>query len=224
MAQRFFLVNAQIDAARTDPHPLAAPLRCSACRCVHQAVALAPGERARCVRCGTTMARGTRFGLDTTLACAITGALLIVPATMQPFITVSKLANERIGVLFTGVGTLWQDGMRLLSIWVMACGGIVPFVLLSVLIAIVLPLRFGWRERPLRGLCVAARAIEHWSMPEVHVLAVLVALVKLNTLVAVHIGPGFWCYAALSFMTLLAWRSFDLENLESAPAPRAVTP
>lgn len=59
-------------------------------------------------------------------------------------------------------------------------------------------------------------------MPEVQVLAVLVALIKLSTLVEVHIGPGFWCYAAMSFVTLLAWRTHALGIV--APKPVALRP
>lgn len=185
-------------------------LLCRACGCVHRPVTLAVGETARCVRCDTPLGRGGRATLDRSLAFALTGLILAVPAFALPFVTVSKLANERVGVLFSGVGTLWDDGMRLLSAWVLVCGGAAPIVLLAALVTVVLPLRLRGRMPP-RALAATVRAVEHWAMPEVQVLAVLVALVKLHTLVNVRIGTGFWCYVALSFMTLLAWRSFEHE-------------
>jgi paraquat-inducible protein A len=45
-------------------------------------------------------------------------------------------------------------------------------------------------------------------MPEVQVLAVLVAVVKIGSVVHIAIGPGLWCYAGMSMAILLALRSF----------------
>lgn len=192
-------------------------LVCRACGYAHAPVALAPGDSACCVRCGTLLATGTRHGLDAALAYALGGAILAFPAALLPFVTVAKLAQERVGLLFTSVSALWFEGMRLLAVWVLFCGALAPFILLGTLAAVTLPLRFGRRPGS-RRLVAFAHALSHWAMPEVQVLAVLVALVKLRTLVGIEIGPGFWCYIAVSLLTLAAWRSFDVKTLPSLSA------
>ena len=131
-------------------------------------------------------------------------------------------------MLLTGVEGLWDNGMRLLGIWVLFCGTLVPIVLLGVLAGGLLRERFGRSQNPGDVLARAAHAMSYWAIPEVQVLAVLVALMKLGSLVDVTIGPGFWCYAGLSVSLLAGWRSFTLRvppslpgNLASSPAAAA---
>jgi paraquat-inducible protein A len=193
------------------PNP-PATLHCRLCGHAHRPVRLAPGERALCVRCNTVLAQGPRLGSDTALAFTITGLILALPAALLPFITAGKAGHEHVGRLFTGAQGLWNHGMPLLAFWVMLCGGLAPAALLIALTALLLPARFGWKPVQPQFLTQAAHALGHWAMPEVQVLAVLVALIKLGKLVTVSIGPGFWFYAALSYALLFAWRSFDLES------------
>lgn len=198
------------------------PLICRLCGHQHQPIPLAPGERALCVRCDTVLASRPRLGPDAAAAFTVTGLILALPAMLLPFITATKLGHDRAGLLFTGVEALWDHGMRVLAVWVCLCGGIVPVALLATLAGLLLPARFGWPEVKPRLLWHAAHALGYWAMPEVQVLAVLVALMKLGRLVDVTIGPGFWCYAAMSFALLFAWRNFDLTSLAPAPSPALV--
>jgi paraquat-inducible protein A len=196
------------------PHQLA----CRLCGYEHRPVALKPGERALCIRCGAVLAKRNWLGPDAALAFCLTGAVLAIPAVLLPFITVSKLRSEHVTYLFTGVTALWSEGMRLLAVWVFLCGTLAPALLLGSLLGLLVPSRF---RRPVAGERVLWRtvhALEHWTMPEVHVLAVLVALIKLGTIVGVTVGPGFWCYVAMSVMILFAWRNFQFNE----PAPRRV--
>ena len=202
--------------------PPSSGLSCRLCGCEHRPVVLRAGERALCTRCGNLLSRRGWLGRDAGLAFAVTGAALALPALMMPFITVDKLGQEHIGLLLTGANALWHDGMRLLAIWVALCGAIAPMVLLGAVTAVLARARFGRHLPPALRWWRIAHTVEHWAMPEVHVLAVLVALIKLGRLVNVHIGPGFWCYAGMSIALLLACRSFDLELTTPVPAARKV--
>lgn len=194
-------------------------LTCRLCGQVHRLPPLLRGQRASCVRCGTLLARRGWLGQDAALAFAVTGAALAVPACTLPFISVAKLGREHTGYLLTGATTLWESGMRLLAIWVVLCGALAPIVLLLTLTGVLGRARAVYERIGARYWQGLAHAVEHWAMPEVHVLAVLVALIKLGDLVDVHIGAGFWCYVAMSIALLLAWRTYNVET--SAPVRRA---
>ena len=206
-------------------------LTCPFCGQDHQLIPLAPGERALCRRCDTVLTQCSRVGPDAALVFTLTGLLLAVPAFFLPFITAGKFGQQRGGVLFTGVEGLWDNGMPLLAIWVLLCGAVVPIVLLGILAVGLLRTRLGWSHRASELLSHAAHALSYWAIPEVHVLAVLVALMKLGSVVNVTIGIGFWCYIGMSISLLLAWRNFMLnppklplsDTLESGATEPAIT-
>jgi len=175
-------------------------------------IPLEPGEKALCVRCGAVLAQGLRLGPDASLVFSVTGLVFAIPAVFLPFVTAGKLGNERISLLFTGVGSLWHGGMGPLAVLVLLCGGLLPVMLLAALGILHVSARLGWRTPEVHLLSRTARGIGHWAIPEVQVLAVLVALMKLGSLVDVTIGPGFWCYCGMALSLVIAQHSFKFED------------
>jgi paraquat-inducible protein A len=190
-----------------------ARLTCHLCGQEHRPVRLEPGDKAHCTRCASVLLRGVRTGPDTTLVFSITGLVLALPAALLPFVSANFSGNERISFLFTGVGSLWDGGMRSLAFLVFLCGGLLPLALLATLAGLHVRSRFG------RFLLPVAQALGHWAIPEVQVLAVLVAIMKLGSVVELTIGPGFWCYCAMALALLIANHSFEFNP--STPPPEA---
>jgi len=200
-----------------------ARLTCYLCGQEHRPVRLAPGEKAVCVRCEAVLAKGSRFGPDSALAFSLAGVAFLIPATLLPFVTAGKLGDLRISHLLTGVGSFWERGMVGTGILILLCGGLLPLALLSTLVVIHAPSRLGLRERTDFGILLrAARVLEHWASPEVQVLAVLVALMKLGNVVDVSVGPGFVCYCGMTISLLVAVHSFDFDT--TSPFPTAGKP
>jgi paraquat-inducible protein A len=193
-----------------------APLTCHLCGKEHRMVRLAPGETARCTRCDSVLAKGRRGG-DVPLVLCITGLVLALPACFLPFMSAGKLGAERVSTLLTGVGALWHNGMRALAILVLLCGALLPIFFLATLALIKAPDRFArWIAGP-ELLARVVRMLELGAIPEVQVLAVLVALMKLGSVVQVTIGPGFWCYCAMSLCLLIAQHSSDHGAVDERP-------
>jgi paraquat-inducible protein A len=185
-------------------------ITCPTCGRVHREVRITFLERALCTRCGSRLhVHGPNR--DAALAFTLTALILAIPALQMPLVVVRKFGAEHASYLWTGVKALWQDGFPLLSVWVALCGIAVPFALLAMLTFLVAsaePRRFSL---PGNFWPRFAQAIQHWSMPEVQVLAVLVAFVKIGALVDVDPGPGLWFYAAMTLAMLLGWRATDYE-------------
>ncbi|PTX97816.1 paraquat-inducible protein A [Opitutus sp. ER46] len=187
---------------------LPTPLSCRVCGCAHRAVHLRPGERALCVRCGSRLAARPPQP-QAALALTITALIFAVPALRLPLVTVDKFGAEHASYVWSGITALWHNGMPLLSVWVALCGVVVPCTVLASLLMLV----SAARPRPSGRVGVLSAgfvaALQRWSMPEVQILAILVAFVKIGAVVQVRPGPGLWCYAGMSWAMLLAWRRME---------------
>lgn len=161
---------------------------------------------------------GSRAGDPTPLALALTGVILVATASLLPVMTASKWGSEHSTWLFEGAAAAWRQGFRLTAIWVVFCGAVAPLLVLGLIGFVHLPPKLS--PDPVRTrVASVVHWFSRWAMPEVHVLAFLVAFAKLGSLVHLTIGPGLWFYAGGALMLMLAWRRFDLSVSPSASRP-----
>jgi len=168
------------------------------------------------------MARRSFGGLNAPLALSLTALILAVPASTLPFVTLARFGNTRTSTLLSGSRGLWRHHMPSLSTWVLFCGVVAPLLEITFLALIL-----TWWRRDAHDhsnpWVKAAHQLQHWSMPEIHVLAVLVSFFKIGSLAQTTMGVGFYCYAAAATAMLAAWQTFTLEPARVL-ATQAATP
>lgn len=179
-------------------------LACPTCDTLHVEPEVPVGHVARCARCGKVLAAPRENAFARVLALAITSVVLMVGAIFFPFIELQVAGlHNRASVLDAALA--FSTGfMAPLSVAVAMLIVLIPTARLAAIIYTLLPLVRG--RPPLRHAHHAFRLSEHlrpWSMAEIFVLGVAVALVKVSGLATVSLGPAFWAFTALVLITVL---------------------
>ncbi|EGK70181.1 Paraquat-inducible protein A [Methyloversatilis universalis FAM5] len=192
-------------------------LACHECDLLQTEPALAPGQTARCVRCGALLARNPPDSLDRTLALTLTAAILYVIANAWPLVGLD-MQGRRVEVTLIGaVQALWSEGMTPVAALVFGTALLFPLLELAMILVVLIPLRLGRVSPRMAPFFRLVRSVQPWGMVEVFLLGMLVSLVKLSHMATVLLGPAFWAMAALILTVTLAGRAFDSRLLWQAP-------
>jgi len=170
---------------------------CEECDLLQRLPELPAGGKARCARCGNTLAFRPADPLDRPLALTIAAAIVFIIAHTMPLMGLSAVGRESKTTIAGGAIAMWQQGERITAIIVTFCAGVAPagFILfmLTVLLAVRRPPAPLWVGEMLRW----GRAMQPWSMNEVMILGILVALIKIAELATVEAGIAMYALGAL---------------------------
>jgi len=174
----------------------AALVGCPQCDLLQRAIPLAAGESALCGRCGATLYRARPASRERALALTLAGLIAFGVAVAFPIVALDVKGNVVRTTLLGAARALYDDGMAPLAALVVATTTVFPLLVLGAIA--LLP-----AAAPLRLL----RASQPWSMPEVFMLGVLVALAKLAHMAAVTPGVGALAVGALIVLLAAAQRA-----------------
>jgi len=169
------------------------------------------GESLRCPRCAAPVHARKPGSLERTTALVITATILYVPAMTFPIMTVVSFGKGQSDTILSGVAHLMHAGLWSLAILVLFASVLVPVLKLVGLSFLVWSIHRRWRWRP-RDRTLLYRIIEvvgRWSMIDIFMISILVALVKLGNVATIETGIGATCFAAVVVVTMFASMSFD---------------
>jgi paraquat-inducible protein A len=197
-----------LPADAADPAPAAdigvGLIACPVCDMLHSAAEVPPGGRLRCQRCRKVLMTNRPRALDRLLAVSLASAILIVAAVFYPFIGLSVAGLHREASVLDAALAYSSGLMVPLALATAALIVVIPILRALFIAWTVLPLRLD--RPPLPGARAAFRLagqLKPWSMAEVFIIGVVVALVKVAGIATLDLGPAFWAMAALVLTVVL---------------------
>ncbi|MFO1395813.1 MAG: paraquat-inducible protein A [Burkholderiales bacterium] len=188
---------------------------CRGCDLLQRVPPLPPGAKARCGRCGQLVAYRAVDPLDRPLALAVAAAITLVIANTSELMSLSAAGRVATTTLAGGSVAMWEQGNEVTAVVVGLCAVAAPIAYVALLLAILLAVRRppapAWTGHLMRWV----ERVRPWSMNEVLLLGILVALTKIAELATVTPGPGMFAVGAL--VLLLPWltSSFDAQAVWS---------
>jgi len=177
----------------------------------HVCFKVAPESLHRCPRCRAALHLRKPDSLQRTVALMATASLLYIPANVLPIMTTDQLGRATDSTILGGVVLLLHHGDFPIAAVIFIASVLVP---LSKLLALSWLCWSVARRQPTSRhqrarLYWATELVGKWSMTDVFVVAILVALINLGGLLVITPGAAALAFGGVVVVTMLAAHAFD---------------
>lgn len=189
-------------------------LSCPACGMLSSApkAELGVGQTACCPRCDATLYVRKPNSIRRTWAFLVAAYILYIPANLLPIMITSELFSlPQSDTIMSGIVYLWLNGNWPLALLVFFASIVIPLLKLVALTILTISVqrKSAWQPHQRASLYRFVDLVGRWSMLDIYVATLLVALVQFKSFALVQIGPGAVAFGAVVVLTLLAANSFD---------------
>ncbi|KJZ20443.1 paraquat-inducible protein A [Loktanella sp. S4079] len=178
-----------------------------------------------CQRCGQVHAKGVPYckrcdgplqsrdteSLQKVWAWLIAGMIAYVPANLYPMLLTNTLVEHSESTIIGGVVDLIHHGSWGIAIIVFVASVMIPIgkFLAVIYLAVSVKNKSGANQHERHVAYELVEFIGRWSMIDVFVVAILSALVQLDTIATINPGIAAVSFALSVIFTMLAAQSFD---------------
>jgi paraquat-inducible protein A len=186
---------------------------CHECDLLQREPTLPPGGVACCRRCNAVLFRDIPDSIDRALAFTLGAAFLFIISNVFPIVGLEAAGIRSSTSLYGAVEMIWKNDMEGVAALVFITTILIPAVQLSLMLYVLLPLKLGQAPQGLAPILRVLQSVRPWSMTQVFILGVLVALVKLVHLAHVVPGIALWTFGGLILLFTGAMASFNMHEL-----------
>ena len=179
-------------------------IACTVCDALHRMGEVPEGGKLRCRRCGSVLLRSEDGSLDSILGSAFAMLVLVGSAVFLPFLEISARGFRSNATLLDTALAFTGGVTTPLSVALVMLIVVIPITRAALLTYALLPMRLGLRLLPAaRRMFYWSGLLRPWSMAEVFIVGVVVALVKIGGMATVALGPAFWELSIIALIVAL---------------------
>ncbi len=168
-----------------------------------------PVELEHCPRCHARLHLRNPASLQRTIALTFASLLLYFPANLLPILKVESITGAQANTIVGGVIQFWQTGDYPVAIIIFSASVMIPVLKILALSWLCYAAKVGHHPHGMTRLYRVTELVGRWSMVDVFVVAILVAVVQLGSVISIHPGPAAVSFASVVILTMLAAISFD---------------
>jgi len=173
---------------------------------------LAVSSLSYCPRCKGRLHVRYANSIQQTLAFIVTAMLLYIPANAYPIMTTTLLGDAAPSTIISGVILFIDHGSYFVAFVIFTASILIPIAKMLIILWLCYATSKNTRlsKLELTRLYRATEFIGKWSMIDIFVVAILVALVQVTGLMSIEPGLAARAFAMVVILTMIAAHQFDV--------------
>lgn len=184
---------------------------CHCCGLLQQLQPGQSGQQLHCGRCDSILHSRSPLSLTKSWAFSLAAMVMLIPANVYPIMEVSSLSGNSADTILSGTLYLVRSGQYPIAAVIFIASVAVPLLKLAGMALLLITTQGHWQLNP-RQCTALYRMVEfigRWSMLDIFVIAILMALVNLGQVATIIAGPASTAFLCAVILTMLAATSYD---------------
>ena len=186
---------------------------CPHCDLLQRIPEIEPGASVQCPRCNKELWRSRVDSINRTLALTLAAAILYIIANICPMLGLTVVGRQAFTTVTGGAIKLWENHQHIVAVLVMFVAVVAPALQILIQLIITLGCLFKKAPKIVGTLLRYLHLTRTWSMIEVMLLGVLVALTKIADYATVI--PGMALFSLFALVVLLAAMQSCFDPMEA---------
>jgi len=186
---------------------------CEKCFTLHEEVPIHDGNQARCSKCQNILYRYNTALLEQGLSLSLTGLIVFIIANVFPLVKIEILGHTQFITLSKTFISLFENGFYLLGLLCFFLIFMFPLMIILINLLIFSLLKLKVAKSLSKELLILLGHIKPWSMSDIFLVSILVALVKLIGYADINIGISFWALILFVLIDLYISRNIHISEI-----------